>query len=175
MPPQDNTKRKRQEQLKAGKSCDRLWCTKPFARGEMVSIKWWVILTFHQQTHETECWLPGKPAGKDKAGLTWIPTQWWEKGEESLIQGCIKVLSGIREPAALVQVQHLIISSSWSSPEYASLPTKSQTHEISDYGLILLISIKAVNILFFNFSLQMNNSCLYKPNYTSTKALERKG
>lgn len=40
--------------------------------------------------------------------------------------------------------------------------------------LILLISNKAVNILFFNSSLQMNNFFLYKPNYTSTKALERK-
>lgn len=41
--------------------------------------------------------------------------------------------------------------------------------------LILLTSIKAVNILLFNSSLQTNNLFLYKPIYTSTKALERKG
>lgn len=41
--------------------------------------------------------------------------------------------------------------------------------------LILLTSIKAVNILFSNFSSQINNFCLYKPIYTNTKALERKG
>lgn len=97
-------------------------------------MKLWVIFTFHQQTHKAECWLSGKLAGKDKAGLTWIHTKWWGKGEQGLVQGCMRVIQGIREAAAPVQVQHLIISSSWSSPEYASLPNKRQINAISDYG-----------------------------------------
>lgn len=40
--------------------------------------------------------------------------------------------------------------------------------------LILLTSIKTVNILFLNSSLRWI-TCLYKPIYTSTKALGRKG
>lgn len=49
-------------------------------------------------------------------------------------KGRTELNSGIRELAALEQVQHLITSSSWSSPEYASLPTKRQINVISDYG-----------------------------------------
>lgn len=49
-------------------------------------------LAFHQWTHEIECWLSGKLAGKDQAGLTSTHTQWWGKGEQSWIQGCMRAL-----------------------------------------------------------------------------------
>lgn len=56
--------------------------------------------------------------------------------------------------------------------EDASLPTnRDKFMQSQTMFLILLISIKAVNILFLDSSLQMDNLCLYKKNYKSTTAL----
>lgn len=48
--------------------------------------------TYLSPTDTWDWMLAAWKAGKDKAGLTWIPTQWWGKGEQSLIQRLEKLL-----------------------------------------------------------------------------------
>lgn len=106
-------------------------------------------------------------AGRKRQGWTHLNTH------TVVGKGRTELNSEIRELAALEQVQHLITS----SPDPAqNMPCQPRDKFMSSQIMVLMLtSIKAANILFFHFSLQINNSCLYKPNYTSTKALERKG
>lgn len=84
--------------------------------------------TYLSPTDTRDWMLAAWKAGRKRQGWTHLNTH------TVVGKGRTELNSEIRELAALEQVQHLITSSSWSWPEYASLPTKRQIHVMSDYG-----------------------------------------
>lgn len=89
---------------------------------KMVFIKLWVTLTCHQWTRQTKHYLSGKHTKKIQGWIyfnccwTHLNTNSGRSRKQSLIQGWMRVLWGRRESEELVQVQHLIISTSWFNP-----------------------------------------------------------
>lgn len=144
--------------------------------------KLWVTFICHQRTQKTKHWLSGKHSKKIQ-GWTHFNCCWThlntntvvERGNRAYFKDRWEYLRGEENQL------HLCRCSTWlhwvpdPALEDASLPTNRHKFMQSQITfLILLFSIKAVNILFLDSSLQMNNLCLYKKFITVQKHYKRK-